>query len=90
VVSLRQRIDGAKPVVEVSVKDRGPGITAEDFPKIFDRFYRSTIHRDRPGSGLGLAIVASAAESHHGHAQAINNPNEPGTTFTLSLPTEDM
>ena len=41
----------------VAVGDRGPGISAEDRPYVFDRFYRATATRDAPGSGLGLAIV---------------------------------
>ena len=41
----------------VSVTDHGPGIAADDKPRIFDRFYRTDATRSLPGSGLGLAIV---------------------------------
>ena len=71
---------------EILVADSGPGIAAEDLQRIFDRFYRSTIHRDQPGSGLGLSIVWSAAITHGGTVSARNNIGSPGATFELRLP----
>ena len=79
-------ISRASGFYEVLVRDSGPGIDAEDLPRIFDRFYRSTVHRDHPGSGLGLSIVASAASMHGGTVSARNNTDGPGTTFELRLP----
>ncbi|TYC13253.1 sensor histidine kinase [Actinomadura syzygii] len=43
---------------ELTVRDHGPGIPAEDLPHVFDRFWRSPSARSLPGSGLGLSIVA--------------------------------
>ncbi|WP_308166248.1 MULTISPECIES: HAMP domain-containing sensor histidine kinase [Actinomadura] len=43
---------------ELTVRDRGPGIPAEDLPHVFERFWRSPSARSLPGSGLGLSIVA--------------------------------
>ena len=51
---------------EYSVTDQGPGIAAEDLPKVFERFYRSDSARSLPGSGLGLAIVAQVAKESGG------------------------
>ena len=51
---------------EISVRDHGPGIAAEDAPRVFDRFWRSNDARHLPGSGLGLSIVKDVAESHGG------------------------
>ncbi len=69
----------------VTVRDRGPGIDAEDLPHVFDRFYRAPAARGRPGSGLGLAIVRQVAEAHGGSIVA-----EPaaggGALMRLSLP----
>src|SRR5690606_10171527 len=48
----------------VEVRDRGPGLSPVDLPRLFDRFYRSDAARSLPGSGLGLAIVRDMAESH--------------------------
>jgi two-component system sensor histidine kinase MprB len=49
---------------ELTVRDHGPGIAAEDVPYVFDRFYRATSARSMPGSGLGLAIVKQVADAH--------------------------
>jgi two-component system sensor histidine kinase MprB len=70
---------------EVRVRDRGPGIPAEDLPRVFDRFYRSAASRGLPGSGLGLAIVRRVAESHGGTATAAAPPDG-GTEVTLRIP----
>jgi two-component system sensor histidine kinase MprB len=51
---------------EISVRDHGPGVAAEDAPRVFDRFWRSNDARQLPGSGLGLSIVKDVAESHGG------------------------
>jgi len=51
---------------EISVRDHGPGVTAEDASRVFDRFWRSNDARHLPGSGLGLSIVKDVAESHGG------------------------
>jgi two-component system, OmpR family, sensor histidine kinase MprB len=72
---------------EVRVRDHGPGIPAEDLPRVFDRFYRSTAARGMPGSGLGLAIVRRVAEAHGGTAAA-STPRGGGTEMTLRLPVD--
>jgi two-component system, OmpR family, sensor histidine kinase MprB len=69
----------------LEVRDHGPGIAAEDLPRVFDRFYRSPTARGRPGSGLGLAIVRQVAELHGGTVHAVNDPGG-GALLTLELP----
>jgi two-component system sensor histidine kinase MprB len=69
---------------EVIVADHGPGVAAEDLPRIFDRFYRAAASRSKPGAGLGLAIVREAAEAHGGHATVESSPD--GARFKLTLP----
>jgi len=59
---------------ELTVRDHGPGISAEDRPLVFDRFYRSSTARSMPGSGLGLAIVREVAEAHAGTVIAEEAP----------------
>ncbi|HEY3014163.1 MAG TPA: HAMP domain-containing sensor histidine kinase [Nocardioides sp.] len=69
----------------LSVADQGPGISEQDLPHIFDRFYRSTESRGMPGSGLGLSIVRQVAERHGGTTRAATGP-EGGALFTIRLP----
>ena len=68
----------------LEVRDHGPGIAAEDLPRVFDRFYRSSAARGLPGSGLGLAIVRQVAETHGGAVHAVNAPSG-GACLTLEL-----
>jgi two-component system sensor histidine kinase MprB len=70
---------------ELTVRDQGPGIGADDLPHVFDRFYRSQESRSMPGSGLGLSIVRQVALRHSGTVHASLAPGG-GTLMTLRLP----
>jgi two-component system sensor histidine kinase MprB len=70
---------------ELTVRDHGPGISEEDLPHIFDRFYRGADARRRPGSGLGLSIVRQVAEQMGGAVAAEPAPGG-GTLMRLRLP----
>ncbi|HWX44037.1 MAG TPA: HAMP domain-containing sensor histidine kinase [Solirubrobacteraceae bacterium] len=70
---------------QLTVRDHGPGISAEDLPHIFDRFYRGAEARGRPGSGLGLAIVRQVVEQHGGSILAEAAPGG-GTLMRVRLP----
>lgn len=77
-----------KNMIEVKVSDNGVGISKEDLPKIFERFYRTDkAHNNKAGnhSGLGLAIVKWVAEIHGGSVNAKSTHGK-GSTFTVSLP----
>ena len=69
---------------EISVRDHGPGVAAEDAPRVFDRFWRSNDARQLPGSGLGLSIVKDVAESHGGSV-TLERPIDGGARFRLRL-----
>jgi two-component system sensor histidine kinase BaeS len=73
--------------IKLHVQDNGVGITPEDLPYVFDRFYRSEKSRPRQGteSGLGLAIAKSIVEAHGGSLWVESALGE-GTTFTIALP----
>jgi signal transduction histidine kinase len=71
--------------VAVAIKDRGPGMTAEEQAHAFDRFYRGERRFDVEGSGLGLAIAKSAVERAHGTLRMTSAPGS-GTEFTIELP----
>ncbi len=73
--------------VSVAIVNPGPGIAAEELPRIFDRFYRTRGARDRKleGTGLGLAIVRTIARLHGGEDLAQSVPAVE-TRFSLVLP----
>ena len=70
---------------ELTVRDHGPGIAAEDMPHVFDRFYRATSARGMSGSGLGLAIVRDVALEHGGSVEVADPPGG-GAIVRLRLP----
>lgn len=71
--------------VLMRVKDTGSGISPEDLPHIFDRFYRGDKSRPHNGeSGLGLAIAKSIVEAHGGEIHADSKLGE-GAEFTITL-----
>ena len=73
--------------VEIMIADTGGGITAEDLPFVFERFYRADVSRDRAtgGAGLGLAIVKQIVAAHGGkiHMESVVGQ---GTTVYFTLP----
>ncbi len=71
--------------VELTVRDHGPGISAEDLAHVFDRFYRGAEARGRPGSGLGLAIVRQVVRQHGGTVAAERAAGG-GTLMRVRLP----
>ncbi len=70
--------------VIVTVADRGPGLTADERERVFDRFYRGGARRRDGGAGLGLAIARSHALAMGGTLTAGGDPGQ-GATFTLTL-----
>lgn len=73
----------------LSVKDEGQGISQEDLPKIFDRFYRSDKARksETGGHGLGLSIARIIVIAHNGKIR-VRSKQGCGTTFFVLLPAE--
>lgn len=70
----------------LQVHDTGTGISPEDLPHVFDRFYQGDKSRSADGeSGLGLAIARSIVEAHNGRIRAESSPGQ-GTTFIITLP----
>jgi len=75
---------------ECVIEDEGPGIAAQDLPRVFDRFFRSDSARALPGSGLGLAIVAQYAAQFGGVITLESRPTRtpaPIPTVTPAPPT---
>ncbi|RII42374.1 sensor histidine kinase [Galactobacter valiniphilus] len=85
-VGVREVIAGHSDAV-LAIVDHGHGIPAEDAARIFERFYRGDISRQREtgGTGLGLAIVAAIAKQHDGGIRLSETP-EGGATMSLRVP----
>jgi signal transduction histidine kinase len=70
--------------VRFSVRDSGPGMSAENLPHIFDRFWQAR-HGERTGAGLGLAIAKGIVEAHDGTIWAHSEPGH-GAEIAFELP----
>ena len=82
-VEARVAIDGDGAMV--SVTDHGPGITLDEQPRIFEKFFRSTKADRVRGAGLGLYIVRRIIDLHRGCIAVDSTPGA-GTTFVVWLP----
>lgn len=73
-------------IITVEVSDNGPGISEEDIPRLFERFYRveKSRNRNEGGSGLGLAIAKHFIEAH-GQTISVRSTLGVGSTFTFGL-----
>ena len=70
--------------LSLRVRDRGPGISAQDLPRLFDRFYRGTAAQGLPGSGMGLAIARGLLAVEGGRVWAETLPDG-GAAFSLAI-----
>jgi two-component system, OmpR family, sensor kinase len=75
------------PAVVLDVEDDGPGMTADQAQRVFERFYRADAARNRAsgGTGLGLAIVAGLVSAHGGTVSVRTAPGK-GADFQVKLP----
>ena len=77
--------DAAGDVIELRIADTGPGIPADDLPRIWERSFRGDQSRSERGHGLGLSLVKAIVDAHGGTVSASSTPGA-GATFTLRLP----
>jgi heavy metal sensor kinase len=74
-----------KDSVSITVKDTGIGISDQDLPRIFQRFYRCDPSRSKAGIGLGLSFARTVARAHGGDI-AVASRLDHGSTFSVTLP----
>jgi PAS domain S-box-containing protein len=84
-VEVRKALDGKS--AEISVRDTGTGIPAEELPRLFERFHRVEGARGRSieGSGIGLALVQELVRLHGGTI-GVDSEVDKGSTFRIRLP----
>jgi len=86
--SITIRAEQVPSGVQVAVMDTGAGISPEDLPHIFDRFYQADLSRSggrKHGAGLGLAIVKEIVGAHRGKI-SVRSDSGKGSTFLITLP----
>jgi two-component system phosphate regulon sensor histidine kinase PhoR len=71
----------------IEVADTGPGISPQDLPRVFERFFRGDRSRTSGGTGLGLAIAKHVVEAHGGRiwVESEGRPGH-GAVFRFTLP----
>jgi signal transduction histidine kinase len=78
-------VNGDQERATISFNDTGIGISEEDLPQIFERFYRCDQSRSQPGVGLGLSLALAIARAHGGNITATSSTGK-GSSFTITLP----
>ncbi|MHA7269579.1 sensor histidine kinase [Arthrobacter sp. HLT1-20] len=86
-IMVGTRHEGGQQFSVIKIRDHGPGISEEEAPRVFERFYRADSSRDRNtgGSGLGLAIVSAIVAAHAGTVRLETTPGG-GATLVIELP----
>ncbi len=81
-VEIRIGADGDQ--IQAAIVDHGVGISEEEIPYIFDKFYKSKLRQNAQGSGLGLAIARQIALKHDGTITVESHPDK-GTNFSFTF-----
>jgi signal transduction histidine kinase/DNA-binding response OmpR family regulator/streptogramin lyase len=85
-IEVAVRVDAATRQCVVSVRDSGPGISPEDVPRIFDRFFQSEreTYGSSAGIGVGLSLAKEIVDLHHGQLSVSSVPGA-GATFQIAF-----
>ncbi|MBL7134206.1 MAG: PAS domain-containing sensor histidine kinase, partial [Phycisphaerae bacterium] len=86
-VTVTASVDERRRIAVCDVSDTGLGISAQDLPHIFDKFYRVEANKKLAnGTGLGLTLVKHIVETVHDGKLSVTSEEGKGSTFTLELP----
>ena len=83
---IRVKLERTDAAFFCTVEDNGGGVSPEELPKLFQRFYRAE-HQNKNGAGIGLAIVKEIIQRHHGVITAENG--QKGLKMSISMPMLD-
>ena len=83
---IRVKLERTDAAFFCTVEDNGGGVSPEELPKLFQRFYRAE-HQSKNGAGIGLAIVKEIIQRHHGVITAENDRE--GLKMSISMPMLD-
>lgn len=82
-------LSNGRETVATKVEDSGQGISGDELPHIFDRFYRVDKHRNEEGTGLGLAIARRIMKLHNSNID-VSSQMDNGTSFSFQLPSTEI
>ncbi len=86
-VTVTTRMDDRRGLAVCEVTDTGVGISSDDLPRIFDKFYRASGHEKMAkGTGLGLTLVKHIVETVHDGRLSVTSETGKGSTFRFELP----
>jgi heavy metal sensor kinase len=83
--AVRVSVSGRAGAIRMMVQDNGPGISAEDQARVFERFFRADQSRSQDGAGLGLSLALAIVHAHEGQIELTSESGQ-GSTFTVILP----
>jgi signal transduction histidine kinase len=83
--AVHVEVSGQPLGLEVSVSDTGPGITAEELPRLFEKYSQTSTGATKPGTGLGLVIARHLVDAHGGRIWVESAPGG-GARFAFTLP----
>ena len=86
---IRFNADLTEKTITLVVSDNGSGIDREDLPHVFEMFYRGSSSRREQGMGLGLAVVKWVVD-YHGWSISVASERNKETSFTISIPLQDI